>query len=62
MLTVTEEREIVTSCQVLQELGFGLTREIVTSVIADFLSASARPSPFLNGLPGPDWWQGFIRR
>ena len=62
MLTVTEEREIVTTCQVLQELGFGLTREIVSEVISDFLRGSARPSLFTGGLPGPDWWVGFMQR
>ncbi len=49
-------------CQVLQELGFGLTRGIVTKIICDFLSASARPSPFSGSLPGADWWMGFLQR
>ena len=61
VLTVTEEREIVTTCQVLQELGFGLTRETVSNVISDFISGCARPSPFAGGLPGPDWWEGFMQ-
>ena len=61
-MTVTEERETVKTCKVLQELGFGLTRETVSKVISDFLRDSARPSPFTGGLPGPDWWVGFMQR
>ena len=37
ILTTAEEKEIVVTCQVLQELGYGLTREIVTDVVSTFL-------------------------
>lgn len=37
VLTTAEEKEIVVTCQVLQELGYGLTREIVTGVVSTFL-------------------------
>ena len=50
------------TCQVLQELGFGLTRDTVTKVISDFLKVSGRESPFRGGLPGPDWWEGFMKQ
>ena len=50
------------TCQVLQELGYGLTREIVTDVIYHFLKDHGQPSPFTDGIPGPDWWQGFMHR
>ena len=46
----------------LQELGFGLTHDIVSRVISDFLSTSGRVSPFAGGLPGADWWTGFMQR
>ena len=62
MLTSSEEKEIMTTCQLLQELGFGLSKEMVTAKIADFLKASRRSSPFKNGLPGPNWWEGFLRQ
>lgn len=62
MLTMAEEKEIVRTCQILQELGFGLTRDTVNKVICDFLTASMRPSPFSGNLPGPDWWQCFLQR
>ena len=58
----TEEREIAVTCQVLQELGSGLTREIVTDVIHNFIKDQRRVSPFKNGYPGPDWWQSFMGR
>ena len=48
----TEEREIAVTCQVLQELGYGLTREIVTGVIHNFIKDQRRVSPFKNGYPG----------
>lgn len=41
VLTSDEEKEIVTTCQILQELGFGVTRDIVTKVIAEYLAASS---------------------
>ena len=61
-MTPAEEKEIVITCQVLQELGYGLTRQIVTDVIHHFLKDQGRPSPFKDGSPGPDWWQAFMSR
>ena len=54
--------EIVVTCQVLQELGYGLTRKIVTDVVSTFLKDKKRSSPFKDGVPDPDWWQGFLGR
>ena len=62
VLTAAEEEEIVITCQVLQELGYGLTREIVTRVVHDFLKDQKRVSPFTDGVPGADWWVGFLAR
>ena len=50
---------MVTTCQVLQELGYGLTRDIVNDVLRSFLK---RPNPFKDDIPGPDWWDGFLQR
>ena len=58
ILTSEEERVIVYSCQVLQEMGFGLTRDVVGAIVIDYLSTIGRGSPF-NGKPGPRWWRGF---
>ena len=37
VLTAREEKEIVVTLQVLQEIGFGLTKELVAVVIRDYL-------------------------
>ena len=57
-----EEREIVATCQAMQDLGFGLTWEMVAQVVADYLATIHRTNPFLNGVPGPDWWTPFLKR
>ena len=52
ILTAREEKEIVVSLQVLQEIGFGLTRDLVGMVIRDYLNDQPfRPNPFRNGVP-----------
>lgn len=52
------------SLQVLQEIGFELTKELAGVVIRDYLKDQpTRPNPFSsNGLPGKDWWNGFLKR
>ena len=62
MLTPAEEKEVVVTCQILQELGYGLTREIVTDIVHHFIKDEGRLSPFKDGYPGPDWWQSFMGR
>ena len=58
-LAKSEEKEIVVTLQVLQEIGFGLTRELVGVVIRDYLHDQPCPNRFRDGLPGKDWWQLF---
>lgn len=63
VLTPGEEKEIVVTLQVLQEIGFGLTKELAGVVIRDYLKdQTTRPNPFSCGLPGIDWWNGFLKR
>ena len=57
-----EEEEIVITCQFLQELGYGLTCDIVTRVVHAYLQDQKRVSPFRDGVPGADWWEGFLGR
>ena len=59
VLTPTEEKEIAVTLQILQEIGFPLTRELV---IQDYLKHEAIANPFKNDCPGKDWWSGFIKR
>lgn len=58
ILSPVEEREIVITLQVLQEIGFGMTKELVGVVIHDYLKDQpTRPNPFQHGVPGKDWWR-----
>ena len=63
VLTKEEEKEIVITLQVLQEMGFELTKELVGIVICDYLNDQpGHPNPFSSGVPGEDWWQRFHKR
>ena len=63
VLTPMEEKEVVTSLQVLAEIGFGLTKELAGVVIHNYLKDQPdRPNPFRDGTPGKDWWNGFLKR
>lgn len=57
-----DEQEIVITCQVLAEIGFGITKEIVETVVADYIRENNILTPFKNGTPGKDWWQRFKKR
>ena len=46
---------------VLQELGFRLTKQTVGIVVQRHVPVSDHPSPFHDGQPGRDWWQGFLK-
>ena len=62
ILTCTEEKEIATSCQVLQEFGYSLTKDIVGIIVRDYITAYRRENPFTDSTPGYNWWCGFLRR
>ena len=63
VLSADEEKEIVTSCEVMQELGFPMTKEFVSVALRDYLrDKPGRGDRFKNGIPGSDWWVGFFRR
>lgn len=59
VLTTEEEKEVVRSCLVMQELGFPLTKDFVA---LDFLKERGRSDQFTDGVPGRSWWTGFLRR
>ena len=61
VLLPAEEKEIVYSCQVLQEMGFGMTREMVGAIVVDYLTTVGKDNPF-HGQPGFKWWKGFQKR
>ena len=58
--TRAEEEELVYCCQVLQEKGFGMTQENVTAIVTDYVSTNGCKNPFHGGVPGKDWWIGFL--
>ena len=64
VLSFEEEKEISTSCQVLQQFGFPLNIDTVGIIVRDYLKDCKRANPFKNSLPGyaGDWWEGFLRR
>ena len=62
VLALQDEQEIVLSCQALAEMGFGITRSLVETVIADYIREKSIPNPFVNGIPGRDWWKRFMKR
>ena len=51
MVLTYDEEKIVEICQAMQDLGFGLTQEMMAQVVADYLQSIRRPNPFHNGVP-----------
>ena len=63
VFSIAEEKELVAILQVLQEIGFGLTKELVSVVISDYLHDQPfRFNPFNDNSPGKDWWRLFMNR
>ena len=62
VLTKEIEKEIATTCTVLQDFGFPLTKELVGVVIRDLLKDTGQQNPFTGGTPGRDWWERFLSR
>ena len=54
--------EIATTCIVLQEFGFPLSKELVGVIIRELLNDNGHENPFTYGTPGRDWWQHFLCR
>lgn len=62
LFTPIEEKEIERLCQVMQELGFPLTRDFVSVALRDYLIDTGRAGRFKDGIPTYDWWKGFFTR
>jgi len=63
VLSHAEESEIVIGCQVLAEMGFPLDKAYVSAIVGDYLKQQGKPNAFgESGLPGRNWWDGFLRR
>ena len=61
-LALKDEQEIVVTCQILAEMGFGLTRQIVERVVRDYVQENGITTPFPDDIPGKDWWHRFKKR
>ena len=62
VLSQVMEKEIATTCIVLQEFGFPVTKDLVASIIRDLLQESGAVNPFTDSVPGCDWWDRFLKR
>ena len=62
VLQLQDEQEIVLTCQVLAEMGFGITRRLVKTIINNYIRENNIPTPFCDGKPGKGWWQRFMKR
>ena len=58
----SEEKQIV-ALQALQEIGFGLIRDLASVVIHDYLADQPdRVKSFKDDVPGKEWWSLFMNR
>ena len=58
VLTASEEHEIVLVCIALGDMGFGLTRELISKVIQDYIHDKGIKTPFKDGVVNvfPNSW------
>ncbi len=62
VLSEAQEKEIVDTCMLFGEWGFGLGRREVESVLHSYLKSTKKRNPFRDNIPGEGWWSGFMRR
>ncbi len=62
VLSQEEEKEIATTCEILQLMAFPMNKETVGLVVQNYLTGTGRENPFKDGIPGEAWWRGFLRR
>lgn len=61
-LTRKEEEELAECLILMSRWGFGLTRQETMEIVGDYIRFLGRESPFVDGVPGPDWLSGFMGR
>ena len=62
VLTQEEEDAIVRYLIEMADMGYGLTREVVTKMVYVYVSKCGRENPFKNETAGRWWFQGFKSR
>lgn len=56
------ESQLANAIRILEKWGFGLSREEVLNVVADFVKCNKMITPFKNNKPGKDWFLNFRKR
>ncbi|KAL0803352.1 hypothetical protein ABMA28_017415 [Loxostege sticticalis] len=56
------ESQLANAIRILEKWGFGLSREEVMNVVADFVKCNKMVTPFKNNKPGKDWFINFRKR
>ena len=60
-LSDEEEREIVETCLIFGDWGYGIGKKEVLGVVGDYCKWN-KIDVFPSGVPKIEWWRGFLRR
>ena len=61
-MTKKEEDQIAQTCIIFSEWGYRLGKKEIISVVHDYLKNNNKSHLFPGGVPGDDWWRGFLKR
>ena len=62
VLSEAEETMLAEWAINMSNIGYGRTREQVLEIVKTILDKDGRKTPFVDNLPGRDWWYAFLRR
>ncbi|KAL0819258.1 hypothetical protein ABMA28_008498 [Loxostege sticticalis] len=57
-----EEERLADSIKVMEKWGFGLSRQEILEIVAEYVKVNEIKTPFKNNTPGPDWFINFRKR
>ena len=61
-LTPAEEQQLADWAVQMGRIGYGRTKEQISSAVKKLLDRYGRQNPFVDNRPGKDWWYAFLRR
>ncbi|KAH1025308.1 hypothetical protein HUJ05_010054 [Dendroctonus ponderosae] len=61
-IPIEYEKRLVEGLLKMEKYGFGLSRKEVQQLVGQFVNENKIKSPFINGVPGEDWFLGFAKR